>query len=201
MIKAIVFDVGGVLLRTEDSSSRRCLEEKYQLPQNSIDELVFNSEAAQSSTIGQASQEAVWAHVAKTLALDDYELLDFIKAFWAGDRIDQSLINFLEDCRPKFKTALLSNAWAGTRKILEEDYGIKEVKTVDHILISAEFGVAKPDTQIYQILANTLKLPFKQILFIDDFIENIEAAQQLGIQTIHYQPGMDLINRVKSLLD
>jgi len=201
MIKAIVFDVGGVLLRTEDSSSRRCLEEKYQLPQNSIDELVFNSEAAQASTIGQASQEAVWAHVAKTLALDDYELLDFIKAFWAGDRIDQSLINFLEDCRPKFKTALLSNAWAGTRKILEEDYGIKEGKTVDHILISAECGVAKPDPKIYQILANTLKLSFKQILFIDDFIENIEAAQQLGIQTIHYQPGMDLINRVKSLLD
>lgn len=201
MIKAIVFDVGGVLLRTEDSKSRRRLEEKYQLPQNSIDELVFNSEAAQASTIGQASREAVWEHVAKTLALDETELRNFIKAFWSGDLIDQSLVNFLEDCRPTFKTALLSNAWAGTRMILEEEYGIKEGKTVDYILISAECGVAKPDPQIYQILANTLKLPFHQMLFIDDFIKNIEAAQWLGIQTIHYQPGMDLINRVKSMLD
>jgi FMN phosphatase YigB (HAD superfamily) len=35
---------------------------------------------------------------------------------------------------------------------------------------------------------------------VDDFIENVEAAKALGIQAIHYQPGMDLVNQIKSRL-
>jgi FMN phosphatase YigB (HAD superfamily) len=46
--------------------------------------------------------------------------------------------------------SLLSNAWPGARLALAEQFGIIEGKTVDHILISAELGVAKPDQRIYQ---------------------------------------------------
>jgi putative hydrolase of the HAD superfamily len=80
-------------------------------------------------------------------------------------------------------------------------YNIEEGKTFDHILISAELGIAKPDPRIYHLLSHTLQCNFKEILFIDDFTENIHAASELGIQTILYTPNIDLINEIKSRLD
>jgi len=200
-IKAIVFDIGGVLLRTECNSYRQKLEEKYDLRPGEVGSLVFGSKEAQASTIGLTDQESIWHAVAVKLSLSEEALADFTRLFWEGDKLDAELISFLQDCRPAFKTALLSNAWMGFRQTIAEAYGIIEGVTVDRILFSSELGVAKPDPRIYKILANTINCGYHEILFVDDFIENITAARVLGINTIHYQSGMDLINEIESFLN
>lgn len=200
MITAIVFDVGGVLVRTKDTSKRRALEQKYGLPKNSVEKLVFHSKLAQESTIGKVDPQEIWQDIANKLDLNQKERQNFIQDFWAGDQLDWDLVNYLKEFRPKYKTALLSNAWKDARKALAEQYHIIEGQTVDQIIISSEQGVAKPDEKIYGILREKLNCEFQQILFIDDFVENIQAADNLGMQTIHYQPEMDLINKIKSIL-
>lgn len=201
MIKAIVLDIGGVLLRTEDRTSREKLEQKYGLPTGGSDKLVFDSDAAQASTLGTTGPNLIWRNVADTLALSPEDLGAFKRSFWAGDRVDQELIQFLQECRDDYIVALLSNAWQNFRIVLDEKYQIKEGQTVDKIYISSELGVAKPDKRIYEMLADRINCEMDEILFIDDFIENIEAAKALGINTIHYQPGMDLVNEIKSRLE
>ena len=201
MIQAIVFDIGGVILRTEDASFRKALGKKYGVQRRELEDLVFNSNSAQASTIGEVSEESIWQDVAEKLSLPPDTIEDFKDAFWAGDRLDHELVNFLKDIRHEYTTALLSNAWKGIRSQLEEKYGIKEGQTVDYIIISSECGVAKPDSEIYHILANTLGCEFQEILFVDDFIENVIAARQLGIHAIHFQPGMDLISKIRQRLN
>jgi glucose-1-phosphatase len=201
MIEAIVLDVGGVILRTEDRSGRKMLESKYNLPPGGSETLVFMSRPAAESTIGKVPQDQIWLNIREELNLTPAQLKEFRLAFWQGDKIDSDLIRYIESQREKYTTALLSNAWVGMREILAEQYQIIEGKTVDHILISAELGIAKPDPRIYYLLADTINCPYDRILFVDDFIENIEAANDLGIQTIHYQPGMDLINHIQMKLD
>lgn len=201
MFEAIVLDIGGVILRTENRSGRQSLERRYSLAPGGSEELVFNSEPAAQSTIGKVGQDQIWQNIADELNLTPAELEDFKQTFWQGDQIDIELIRYLEKQRGTFTTALLSNAWVGMREILADQYQIFEGETVDHILISAELGVAKPDPRIYYILASTINCQFNKILFVDDFIENIEAANELGIQTIHYQPGMDLINHIQKKVD
>ena len=44
MIKAIIFDVGGVLIRTQDHSSRRQWEKRLGLAERESEQIVFNSE-------------------------------------------------------------------------------------------------------------------------------------------------------------
>ena len=200
-IKAIVFDIGGVLLRTECNSYRQKLEEKYNLPPGELESLVFGSEEAQASTIGLADQDSIWNAVAAKLLLSKKALADFIRLFWAGDLLDAELIAFLQDCRPAYITALLSNAWKGLRQTIADEYGIIEGVTVDRILFSSELGIAKPDPRIYKILANTINCGYHEILFVDDFIENVAAARVLGINTIHYQSGIDLLNEIESFLN
>ena len=201
MISAVVLDFGGVIVRTEDHKGRLELEEKYQLPPGGSNQLVFYSSVADSATVGLAEPDEIWDHVANKLSLSNDELSEFKQFFWSGDNLDEELIHFLQSCRQNYKTAILSNAWKNLRGVLAETYNIVEGQTVDHILISAELGVAKPDPEIYKILADTLNCHYQEILFVDDFIENIQAAKSLGIQTIHFQPDLDLINEIKSMLE
>lgn len=201
MIKAIAMDIGGVLLRTENPSGRRALEKKYALQPGSVDALVFNSKTSVESTIGLVSPEKIWQNIAELLSISAQELEAFKQVFWQGDKLDQDLVSFLESQRPKYITALLSNAWKDARQTLADQFQIIEGQTVDHLLISSELGVAKPDERIYHILAERVQCEFNQILFVDDFIENINAAAVLGIQTIHFQHGMDLVERIQTKLD
>jgi len=201
MIKAIVLDFGGVIIRTIDHTGRRELEKKYGLPEGSIHTLVFESSVSQSASVGELDSSKIWNFIADELSLSEDELKQFKEKFWAGDYIDHDLMDFMKSCRPSYKTAILSNAWNNLRTMLADTYLIKEGETVDHILVSAELGVVKPNPAIYRILAETLDCDFKDILFVDDFIENIVGAKSMGIQTIHYKPGMDLINEIKSRLD
>lgn len=201
MIRAIVLDIGGVLLRTEDRTSREKLEQKYDLPHGDSDRIVFNSDVALASTLGTSGPDLIWQNVAQKLALSPEGLKEFKRLFWAGDRVDRELIEFLQECRDDYIVALLSNAWQNFRSVLAEKYQIKEGQTVDKIFISSELGVAKPNERIYKILADGINCEMNEILFVDDFIENIEAAEALGINAIHYQPGMDLINEIKLKLE
>lgn len=197
-IKSIVFDIGGVLLRSEDESGRIALGEKYDLAPGWVEGLVFNSSAAEASSIGLQDESSIWKNVAEKLSLSKTSLKEFQTYFWQGDKIDSELVAFLLHCRPKFQTALLTNAWKGARSRLEKIYSLSEGKSVDHLLISSEIGIAKPDPRIYKILKETLNCRYDEILFVDDFIENIQAAEQLGINTIHFKVGIDLINVIKS---
>ena len=201
MIKAVVLDIGGVLMRTEDPSGRRLLEKRYNLPEKSVDWLVFDSEEAAASTIGKVEAKVAWQAVQKRLNLSDEELDEFIELFWAGDVFDQAAFDYLSSLRPEYITGILSNAWEGARENFLQRRGIIEGQTVDHMLISAEEGVRKPDPEIYRRLKATLGVEYDEILFVDDFIQNIEGARALSIQAIHYQPGMNLINQIKSRLE
>ena len=201
MINAIVFDIGGVILRTEDRTKRQELESKFGLQPGNVDQLVFNNPKSRASTLGKALPQDIWQYIAKTLSLSPDGLENFKRDFWSGDRVDRSIIQFLQTYRKDYKTALLSNAWVNARSIFAETYGLIEGLTVDLMLISSELGVAKPNHRIYQILSEKLKSEFNEILFVDDFIENIEAAKLLGIHVIHYQPGMNLIKQLKSMLE
>jgi glucose-1-phosphatase len=200
MIEAIVLDIGGVILRTTDRSGRQALENQFGLPSGGAEDLVFNSKPATESTLGKVSPEQVWLHVAEELNLLPDELAKFKQAFWQGDQVDQKLIQFLKAQKGVYKTALLTNAWLDARKALAEQFNIIEGQTVDHILISSEIGIAKPDPEIYHFLAETLNCQFGQILFVDDFSENIHEADALGIQTIQFSPEMDLIASIYNRL-
>lgn len=60
----------------------------------------------------------------------------------------------------------------------------------DHVVSSARVGVAKPDREIYEIAAGRAGVALDRCLFVDDRLENIEAAVGLGMTGVHYrQPG------------
>jgi putative hydrolase of the HAD superfamily len=46
--------------------------------------------------------------------------------------------------------------------------------------------LAKPEPEIYRVTLSRLGVPASEALFVDDRIENIETARELGLRTLHF---------------
>jgi epoxide hydrolase-like predicted phosphatase len=198
-IRAVIFDFGGVLVRTEDPGGRRKWEKRLGLPEGELSRVVFESEVADRSMVGQATEAEIWEHVAATFGLDDEQLGELRQDFWSGDRLDAGLVQFLRDLRPRYKTAILSNAWPGAREVFTQGLGLGEV--VDEMIISDEEGVAKPDARIYHIAAERLGVQPEEAVFVDDMAENAQGARAVGMWGIHFKGSEQAIAEVQKYLD
>lgn len=184
MIKGVVFDVGGVLLRTHDQSGRRTWETRLGLKAGSLAGLVFDSKLGRKAQLGQASLEEVWTWVADHLGLSPEELAALKRDFWAGDRLDRELCDYIRGLRSRFRTGMLSNNWARDGRTMAQKLGI--ANCFDIFVTSAEVGVMKPNPRIYYVALERLGVSPPQAIFVDDFIENVEAACRLGMQGVHF---------------
>jgi putative hydrolase of the HAD superfamily len=79
---------------------------------------------------------------------------------------------------------MLSNDLKDWSKFLRNKYNITQI--FDVLVISGTVGYRKPDKRIYEILLEKIKSPAENCLFIDDKLENLRAASELGIQTIKF---------------
>lgn len=191
MIQAVIFDFGGVLVRTHDRSHRKQWEDRLGLAEWESEQIVFNSEMGIKAQCGEVSDAALWQWVGQQLHLSATDLHAFRQAFWAGDVLDTDLIDTIRQLRPFYQTAIISNATDELRQALHTTYPIADA--FDLIVVSAEEKVMKPKPDIYlRTLAKLGRQPAEAV-FIDDFAHNIAAARQLGMVTIHYQPGVDIL--------
>jgi epoxide hydrolase-like predicted phosphatase len=198
-IRAVIFDFGDVLIRTEDPSGQRKWERRFGLPEGRLAKVIFESEVADRSMVGRATEAEVWEYVAVNFGLNDEQLAELQRDFWSGWRLDTELVSFLGNLRPHYKTAILSNAWPGTRELFTEI--LKLNQTVNEMIISAEEGVAKPDHRIYQITIGRLGVQPEEAVFVDDLVENVQAAQAFGMWSIQFKSTQQAITEVQEYLD
>ena len=82
-----------------------------------------------------------------------------------------------------YQCYVLSNWSAETFKGMIDDYPF--LKKFDGLLISGEDKLIKPDPAIYQLAIKRFNLDPQECVFIDDKLENVEAAKKLNFNIIH----------------
>jgi len=197
-VRAVIFDMGGVLVRTVDPTRRTNLAKKYGMTYQEIDTLVFGSETARLATVGQIPEEDHWDSIAEQLKLSKPELNQFQADFWTGDELNHELVSFIKEIHSSRKTGLLSNAWSGARASLASKFSFLHLFDVS--VFSAELGMAKPDPRFYDWILNKLGVQAAESIFVDDFLVNIEAAQALGFMTIHFKDNKQTLLELKTLI-
>lgn len=198
-IEAVIFDMGGTLLRTENHPLRRKWEVRLGLQEGELSRTVFQSDASRRASMGQLTEDGVWKHVQATFKLSDDQMREFVPDFWSGDVVDAELLKFIGDLRARFKTAILSNAYSTGRWAITEKFGLRDA--VDLVVISAEEGVAKPDPRIYQIAAERLKVTPEACVFVDDVEENVRAAQTLGMCGVQFENAAQAIAAIERCIE
>jgi HAD superfamily hydrolase (TIGR01549 family) len=199
-IRALIWDMGGVLVRNMDSSVRGRLGEPYGLTSRELEDLYFGNEMSAKAAVGLASETDSWNFVQKRLNICPEDMPDFIRTFWSCDRFDEELFQFSMALRPSLKVGLLSNATAETRASLQSRFP-RFYEMFDVVIFSAEVKLAKPDPRIYALALQELGVYAEEVVFVDDFIENIEAARALGIHAIHFQNSQQARSDILALLN
>ena len=196
-ICAVFFDLGGVIVRTEYQAPRQRLAERLGLEYDDLVRLVFDSPTAVQATVGEMSAAEHWASVMKRLKRDASETQTIRDEFFAGDIVDRNIVAFLRSLRGRYKTGLISNAYDDLRPfILKEKFD----DAFDKMIISAEVGAAKPGAKIYQIALEQFGVSPSEAVFVDDFFDNIEGCEKVGIKGIHFKDPETALQQVKALL-
>ena len=196
-IRAIFFDFGGVIQRTEYQTPRQHLAQRFGMEYDDIDKLVFGSPSAMKATLGEIDVKEHWKSIARRLKLQSHAIESFEADFFAGDVIDHSILQLLRSLRPRFKTGLISNAWSDMREYLVR----KKIDEVfDTVTISAEVGVAKPNVKIYLLALEQAQVKAGEAVFVDDVAANIEACEQIGMKGILFKDPQESMEQLKKLL-
>jgi putative hydrolase of the HAD superfamily len=82
------------------------------------------------------------------------------------------------------RLGMLSN---GVREIVGRIRSDRDLASLfDAVVISYEVRLAKPEPEIYRVTLDRLGVAPSNALFVDDRIENIDTARELGLQTLHF---------------
>jgi glucose-1-phosphatase len=197
-IKAVIFDMGGVILRTADPSPRAAMAKRYDTTQGELEKYIFRGPTSVQSEKGLISDICHWESILKHFGQTGADPLIEYNKYFSGDAIDQILLDYAKSLKPDYKIGLLSNAWVDSRKRLGKLFHFIEVFDVS--IFSYEVETRKPDKEIYKIILKELNVEPSEAIFIDDFPENVEGAISLGINAILFQNTQDTIHQINSLL-
>lgn len=196
-IRAVFFDFGGVIQRTEFQAPRQHLGERFRMDYEDIDKLVFGSESARRASVGEITEEAHWANVLTRLKRPLSELKAIEGEFFGGDVIDRDLVELIRSLRGKFHVGLISNAWSGMRAFLERE---KLIELFDTVVISAEVHVMKPEAKIYSIALEQAGVKAEEAVFVDDVQANIDACRNTGMKGVLFRDPQKAKEELRKLL-
>lgn len=191
LVQAVIFDFGGVLMRTGDPAGRREWEVRLGLPAGALERAVHGSDLWLKTQSGLVSPEQYWAQTAAMLGVAASDIPLLLHDYFRDDHLDPDLMRLIATLRQAgYKVGLLSNDALTLEARLRDDLAI--YNDFDAVIISAEIGVMKPDERAYLAMTQALGVKPTEAVFIDDNAANIDGAHRAGLWAIRYEAEMDV---------
>ena len=173
----LVLDAMGVIFKSADD----------------VAELLIPFIAENAGTTDQALIESTY-HVASLGQIDAVEFWSRVgveaeheDAYLARHRLNPGVLDLLNHARENsIPVGCLSNDLGSWSTKLRNRQGVEEFLELS--VISGDVGIRKPDAEIYQTFVETSGYLPAELLFVDDRMTNVEAARNLGIETVHFDP-------------
>ncbi|MEO1957513.1 MAG: HAD family phosphatase [Methylophilaceae bacterium] len=197
-ISAILFDVGGVLIELNGLPSIAKL-----LDSNQSLEDIYKHWMAAPSVIG---------HETGKLSTDEFaqEVVKDLKLSITADAFMENFSTWIVGTFPD--TFDLLDAIPNTLKVAAlsntSDAHWKEVEAtglankIEYLYLSHKIGHLKPSLPAFQCAVDGLGVPPEEIIFFDDVIENINAANSFGLkahQVLNPSQAKAILNQYKLL--
>ena len=186
----VVFDIGNVLLRWDPRNLyRRVFTDEAEMER-------FLATALSMEFVSHTDLAPDFAAAVEARAVAFPEHADAVRLFhlrWEetlGGPIDKN-VALLQRLRAAGRPVhALSNFAHETFERTRRRYDFLDA--FDTRVISGHVGAVKPHARIYEILFERAGRRPDELLFIDDSLANVRAAEAVGLAAIHYTPDVDL---------
>ncbi|MFN8578758.1 MAG: HAD family phosphatase [Candidatus Sericytochromatia bacterium] len=195
-IKAIIFDYGNVLSIPQTQEDINKMVELLNVEEEKFHDSYYKYRDLYDG--GAVNGVGYWDLVSKALDRNlDYKTLEYLAKFdldsWYNQ--NQDMWSLVKKLKENYKTALLSNNLHELVIRMEKDLDLN--KHFDVITFSYKLGIVKPDPRIYEHCLKDLNLEPQETIFIDDRKNNIQTANNLGINGIIFENYSQLLNDLK----
>jgi HAD superfamily hydrolase (TIGR01509 family) len=181
-VRAILFDMMGVLLRRRDDY----------VPEPLVD--------AVDDRIGSVTDDARFREeVQRDFQLTGQQFQVVLSRVPPKYEAFAPLWELLPGLRERFKIAVVNNGTSLTFPWFDARFGI--ARSFDLYLASGQAGVAKPEAGIYELACRKLGVEPGECIFMDDSEKNVAGARRLGMQTIHWPDPETGLLRFQGWLD
>lgn len=177
MIKVIAFDLVGVLVNEKDIDlveQEDKLERKFGSNLNDEDYLTFAEQ---------------------TLKINNKEAIDITRNII--DKLykvrDADIFTKLKNKYNNIKIIIATNHLSYVEEFINKYF---DTTYLDDVIISANINKIKPNANFYNFILEKFNIKSKELLFLDDNVENIDGANKLNIRTIKVEKNMNLYEEV-----
>src|SRR6266849_1342831 len=173
-IRAVAFDIGGVLEITPDTGMTEKWEQRLHLKPGELDQRMAS--AWRDGSLGKCSEEQVQQSLREIIGMDQAEVDAFLHDLWEEylGTLNVEMAAYFSSLRPRYQTALIS--------------------------YSHEVGIAKPDRRIYELTCERLGVQPAEMIFLDDHERPVAAAREFGIHAILFQNTTQAIADIQACL-
>ncbi|MEO8973591.1 MAG: HAD family phosphatase [Ktedonobacteraceae bacterium] len=201
-IRAVVFDIGGVLeldvIELVDIGLDARWEQRLGLQPGELDQRMESVWLAGS--LGKCTEEDVHQEMGKRLGMNQEQVEEYMREMWDWycGHLNVPMADFFRSMRPRYQTSILSNSFVGARREEQQRYHFEEM--CDLIIYSHEEGIAKPEWRIFELTCERLDVQPAEVVFLDDFEPNVVAAREFGFHAILFQETAQAIADIQKVL-
>ena len=196
MIKAVIFDWGGVLLYNPSIGTKEYCAKRLGVNESKFIKIYDKYEPDFQK--GKISESNFWKKIYENLEIP----IPKSKILWntvleETYKSNDPVINIAKSLKKQgYKIGYLSN----TEMPAIDFFNKQNYDFLDVVVFSCIEGYVKPEKKIYEIILNRLGVQSEEAIFIDDKETNIEGAKKLGINTILFKDSNQLIHELKKFL-
>lgn len=205
MIKAIIFDMGGVLVDLDIEDCKKVFKET--LGYDDIDQII--DACHQKGIYGDLEEGTLSAEEFRSIVL-------------AGSRpgstpemVDEAMSHILVGIQPykvqmlkklaqEYDLYMLSNNNAiclPYSRAMFAEAGIPLEDIFKKCFFSFEMKALKPSAAFYKAVVEQIGLPAEELFFIDDSQRNVDGSIAAGLPAVYYEPGTDLEALISGVLN
>lgn len=196
MIKAIIFDLGGVLFTNGTTLFAKHIAQKHNKDQKEVYSLLNYSDIGNAYREGKMSKDEYWKTFKARLEISD-ETIELEKKWNDVYKVIEETRLIIEDLREKYKVYFLSDNVLDRIIEVDKKYGFRN--WFHGGVFSHEVGFRKPHPKIYQITIEKIGLKPEEMLFIDDKKLNLPPAEKLGMHTLLFKNPQLLQSELKKM--
>lgn len=185
VIKNVVFDIGNVLLRFAALDVVKAIfpEEKNSLQ---LTKQIFKTNSWDLLNEGKLQTEEWIIICERESGIPRNRLLKLFTALKEAFVPIPGSLELLNDLFGKVNLYCITDSVNEIVSFLKVKYQEAVFNKFQGVIVSAEVGITKPSSSIYKHLLKKYSLNAAECVFIDDNLQNVESARQVGMYGVHF---------------